>query len=663
MKLFASIFTFYFLFAGWAVAAADADPSAFNQQHESQSAGDKFTREAQPPWVIPVPVPEADSNTAPVVMTLADTQFIWGETKAFFVHRAFRVNEAAALSEVGQQSIEFNPAYQTVTLNIFRITRGHETIDKRDSTKVRFFERELEMEHGLYDGMTTAVILVDDLRVGDTLEIAYTVTGSNPVFGKKVAEYAGWETELPTQKRRVSALYPADRKIRYQYVGGLNADVKVKPKVSQRAGMNQLVFEQSNLKPVHVEEHIPQGFQPFAWIQFSEYADWQEVAEWADGLFRLPVPESKDFAELIIKLRAISDLNKRLAAALRFVQSDIRYASVSMGVNSHLPYAPSIVLERRYGDCKDKSALLVAILQGLGIKAKPVLVSMNFHQGFSSWLPSPTLFDHVIVHVDLDGREYWLDPTAIQEPVNIGMLGYLHGGAEVLVVDASSTALITIPQSAPDEVDEKQLVNLHGFKVPADLEIKTTFSGAAAEVVRANLKRLTPDRIEKYYLDSIRVVYPGARWKKNYEISDDVENNKLVVIRDYSVDGIAELEEHYWHIYRRPDRILDFLEIPSTADRISPYALEYPSHIVFSQTINTQPNIDLENQQEAGAVENDFFRLGKRVRCRGTTTFIEYDLTTRAEQVPAKELSGFAKDIRRARTLLDTSLRISDKFQ
>ena len=139
-------------------------------------------------------------------------------------------------------------------------------------------------------------------------------------------------------------------------------------------------------------------------------------------------------------------INKKiLAEALRFVQSDIRYVSISIGTNSHRPYAPAVVLHRRYGDCKDKSALLVTILRDLGINAKPVLVSVSYRKGFGDWLPSPKLFDHAIVRVELDGRQYWLDPTALQNAKNIETFGYLHGEKDVLVVDSSSVDLYTIP--------------------------------------------------------------------------------------------------------------------------------------------------------------------------------------------------------------------------
>ena len=75
------------------------------------------------------------------------------------------------------------------------------------------------------------------------------------------------------------------------------------------------------------------------------------------------------------KLRALPSNEERVVAALEFVQSEIRYFSVSLGENSHRPASPDIVLKRRYGDCKDKSLLLMTLLDELKIPSKVVLLT------------------------------------------------------------------------------------------------------------------------------------------------------------------------------------------------------------------------------------------------------------------------------------------------
>ena len=85
------------------------------------------------------------------------------------------------------------------------------------------------------------------------------------------------------------------------------------------------------------------------------------------------------------------------------MQDEIRYFSVLIGQNSHRPQPPATVLAHRYGDCKDKSYLLVNLLAQLGIRARPVLVNASAPALPGKVIASPTRFDHAIVRIELDG--------------------------------------------------------------------------------------------------------------------------------------------------------------------------------------------------------------------------------------------------------------------
>ena len=105
----------------------------------------------------------------------------------------------------------------------------------------------------------------------------------------------------------------------------------------------------------------------------------------------------------------------RMAAALAFVQDEIRYMGIEVGPNSHEPNDPSLVFERRFGDCKDKAYLFCTILQAMNINACEALVHTENMGVIADWLPSPYDFDHVVAHVRLNGKTYWLDPTEVHQ--------------------------------------------------------------------------------------------------------------------------------------------------------------------------------------------------------------------------------------------------------
>ena len=108
---------------------------------------------------------------------------------------------------------------------------------------------------------------------------------------------------------------------------------------------------------------------------------------------------------------SFNSIRARVLGALQWVQGEIRYFSVSLGESTHRPHDPAWVVQRRYGDCKDKTYLLVSLLRELGIDAQPMLVSLQSRRMPAKLLPSPEVFDHAIVRVRLQGKSYYLDGT------------------------------------------------------------------------------------------------------------------------------------------------------------------------------------------------------------------------------------------------------------
>ena len=98
--------------------------------------------------------------------------------------------------------------------------------------------------------------------------------------------------------------------------------------------------------------------------------------------------------------------------ALTIARRDVRYLYVGLGQGNLKPMPADQVWLRGFADCKGKTALLLGLLDGLGIKAEAALVATQGGEGIDRRLPSVTGFDHVIVRAQIAGQVYWLDPTA-----------------------------------------------------------------------------------------------------------------------------------------------------------------------------------------------------------------------------------------------------------
>src|SRR5688572_16083674 len=199
--------------------------------------------------------------------------------------------------------------------------------------------------------------------------------------------------------------------------------------------MRRLLFEESSLSVVQAEPYTPPEHTPYRYIQLSEFGSWEDVVAWAEKLFEVQDdPDDTEFKGIIEKLKARATDEERVVAALELVQAEIRYFSVSLGESSHRPALPKLVLRQRYGDCKDKSLLLIALLRALGIEAHPVLLTIGQPSGLDKLLPSPHLFNHVIVQVKVNGELYYLDPTRLGQHGPLKRMGQVHAHAQVLPI-------------------------------------------------------------------------------------------------------------------------------------------------------------------------------------------------------------------------------------
>ncbi len=94
---------------------------------------------------------------------------------------------------------------------------------------------------------------------------------------------------------------------------------------------------------------------------------------------------------MLARIKAIetgySTQGEKIAAVLNFVQEEVRYLGFESGLGSYKPFAPNQVFEQRYGDCKDKSLLMVTMLRKMGIEAYPVLVNTALKHNINAVLP------------------------------------------------------------------------------------------------------------------------------------------------------------------------------------------------------------------------------------------------------------------------------------
>ncbi len=247
--------------------------------------------------------------------------------------------------------------------------------------------------------------------------------------------------------------------------------------VHAEAGNTVYEWRRSDCHPVHAQEQLPDWYDPYGFIMVSEFNSWAEVNNWAMLLFPKSIAIGSALSSKIKEINAAySTPEQKTTTALHFVQDEIRYMGIEMGVHSHKPANPNQVFNQRFGDCKEKSYLLCVMLNTMGIEASPVLINTTDKKAILNYLPSAFDFDHCTVRVTINNKHYWLDPTISYQRGPLSSISYPDYQCGLVLTD-STTALSPIQLRNNSHEFVQELFTMPADYGPCYLKVITTYNG------------------------------------------------------------------------------------------------------------------------------------------------------------------------------------------
>ena len=110
-------------------------------------------------------------------------------------------------------------------------------------------------------------------------------------------------------------------------------------------------------------------------LALPQEGTWQGIGEWYELLAHDRIVATPDISAKAAELtRGKTDFYDKSEAIGEFVQKQIRYFVIEMGIGGYQPHPASDIFRGRYGDCKDKAALLSAMLSSVGIHSALLMV-------------------------------------------------------------------------------------------------------------------------------------------------------------------------------------------------------------------------------------------------------------------------------------------------
>ncbi len=314
------------------------------------------------------------------------------------------------------------------------------------------------------------------------------------------------------------------------------------------------------------------------------------------------------------------------------------------------PQWPAVVVQRGYGDCKDKALLLTSMLRALGIDARPTLVSLATHDGPASMLPAPEVFDHVVVQARLAGREYYLDPTRHGQAGLLSRMGQRLEGAAVLPVDADTQALAVVRSPNRAEIFRSQMherMSLTQFGAEGRLDVEIQWFGINAENLRLSLLRMDATELRRFVAAGYLQQYAGSRLLGEPDVSDDRRLNQLTISASFAVPRLARASGEQWGIPFAPG-LGDAIVLPSRLSRRFPLVVpSFPVTYHYQVDMTWPDGATLAEGPASQRLETPHFRLLSTRSVRGNSESRTIEFAAKVGEVPPVEVPGLAEDLGR----------------
>ena len=287
---------------------------------------------------------------------------------------------------------------------------------------------------------------------GVVVEVERTLRETAPLFSAGTVSRTYVGRAVPLHHLRVVIDAPTVLPLEYE----TRLLPGAKPQRTEADGKVTLAFDFGPLEPLeNSEPYLPSDVAEYPSVTFSTGKSWRQLAEEYSNIVDRQIAGA-DVKTLVAKLVAGQKTrDEKAAAILDYLNHEVRYTGIEFGENSIVPHSPADTLKQKYGDCKDKSTLLVAMLRAADIPAYVALLNAGFGEDISPALPGMGMFDHAIVYVP-EPREVWIDTT--DEYATLGQRPAEDQGRWALVARPGTDALVKTPEatSAENLVVEKR---------------------------------------------------------------------------------------------------------------------------------------------------------------------------------------------------------------
>jgi hypothetical protein len=417
-----------------------------------------------PPWMhalVNAPLPTYDEKTDAVLLySETDVTVISTDKIKTTVREAYKILRPNGRDH-GTVLVAFNPQRKIKSLHGWCIPAQGKDYEVKDKDAI---ERSLGPGYELISDVKYKILTIPAPDPGNIVGYEYEAE-EQPLFLQDIWDFQGSD---PIRESHFSLQLPAG----WEYKASWLNFPETQPVQSAN---NTWQWAVHDVKGIRTEPLMPplDGVAGQMIVSFftssggpalNANASWDTMGKWYSNLVGERVGASPEIRQEVSTLTASKATQlQKMQAIAEFVQHDIRYVAITLGIGGVQPHPAPEVFSHRYGDCKDKATLVRSMLHEIGVESYHVII--NAERGaVTADMPAHNGFDHVITAVKLPddmldssliatmqipklGRILFFDPT--NDLIPFGQLpGYLQANYGLLVTPMGGQ-LVELPQQPP----------------------------------------------------------------------------------------------------------------------------------------------------------------------------------------------------------------------
>lgn len=378
-----------------------------------------------------------------------------------------------------------------------------------------------------------------------------------------------------------------------------NVNTKILPEKGTMNGLETYTWHVANLKAFKEEEGVPSwrevsriDFSPvkFQYNHFEgDMSSWTAFGKWIQGLNSdvntLPPARVAELQQMTAHLKTDKEKAKFL---YEYMQQNMRYVSIQLGIGGFKPFAASFVDQKKYGDCKALSNYMYAMLKAVNIPANYALINSGINGEPASAAFSQNRFNHAILCIPLKGDTTWLECTSTTQP--FGKLGTFTENRTALLITDDGGKLVNTPVTKAEDNVFNSIVSI---KLNADGSAKTNIKIAGTGEYRdmyLGLAQIPLDKQKEVLLRSMHIKQPSFF---DFKPAEDKDGVKQVDI-ELEYDKFSDVNTGSKQFYRPAAFDIWTFTCPAAEKRKADFYFEHPLQKNSVTTIELPEGFEVE---------------------------------------------------------------------